>query len=192
MLPLPAAHHSCGCSCPSELLSTVLLSPPWQEWMDEVRSLLAFLETDREADESDSDRDHAVRALQAVYGEGAENRTYDDLVKAKPAITIPHSRVIDLKTAEVRTWQLSRAAHPSSRCSCSPSAAQTSSEAPSALSRCWGRCLQRKVVACTQLLAASLPGIACGCAICWGPWGCQMSASPWFLYGFIGLTAFIC
>nr|XP_027311284.2 nuclear GTPase SLIP-GC-like isoform X1 [Anas platyrhynchos]XP_038028262.1 nuclear GTPase SLIP-GC-like isoform X1 [Anas platyrhynchos] len=71
-----------------------------EEWMDEVRSLLAFLETDREADENDSDKDHAVRALQAVYGEGAENRTYDELVKAKPAITIPHSRVIDLKTAE--------------------------------------------------------------------------------------------
>lgn len=69
-----------------------------EEWMDEVRSLLTFLET--EADENDSDRDHAVRVLQAVYGEGAENRNYDDLMKAKPAITIPHSRVIDLKTAE--------------------------------------------------------------------------------------------
>ncbi|XP_040408195.1 nuclear GTPase SLIP-GC-like [Cygnus olor] len=71
-----------------------------EEWMDEVRSLFTLLEMEREDGENDSDVEHAVRVLRAVYGEGAENRNYEDLTKAKPAITIPSSRVITLTTTE--------------------------------------------------------------------------------------------
>lgn len=71
-----------------------------EEWMDEVRSLVTLLEMEREDGERDSDVQHAVKVLQAVYGEGAENRNYEDLMKAKPAITIPSSRVITLTTTE--------------------------------------------------------------------------------------------
>lgn len=173
MLLLPTVHHSCSCSCPSELLSNVLLSPPWQEWMDEVRSLLAFLETDKEADENDSDKDHAVRALQAVYGEGAENRTYDELVKAKPAITIPHSRVIDLKTAEVRTWQLSRAAHPLPAAAAATALHKPPGKHPelcpgAGAVACRGKWLLAHI--CSQLLCqaslAAVPSAGASCSAC--------------------------
>ncbi|XP_035424237.1 nuclear GTPase SLIP-GC-like [Cygnus atratus] len=71
-----------------------------EEWVDEVKSLFTLLEMEREDGENDSDAEHAVRVLRAVYGEGAENRNYEDLMKAKPAITIPSSRVITLTTTE--------------------------------------------------------------------------------------------
>ncbi|XP_035178548.1 nuclear GTPase SLIP-GC-like [Oxyura jamaicensis] len=71
-----------------------------EEWMDEVKSLVTLLETEREDGENDSDTQHAVRVLRAVYGEGAEKRSYEDLMKAKPDITIPSSRVITLTTTE--------------------------------------------------------------------------------------------
>ncbi|NXK46460.1 SLIP GTPase, partial [Chauna torquata] len=71
-----------------------------EEWKEEVRSLLMFLETDGNDSECNSDVDHAIKALQAVYGEGAERKSYEDLMTTKPVITIPSSRVITLRKTE--------------------------------------------------------------------------------------------
>ncbi|NXE57247.1 SLIP GTPase, partial [Casuarius casuarius] len=71
-----------------------------EEWKDELRNLVLLLEPENEDDESDTDMEHAIGKLRAVYGEGAERRSYEELLRAKPVITIPHSRRITLRKAE--------------------------------------------------------------------------------------------
>ncbi|NXG38762.1 SLIP GTPase, partial [Dromaius novaehollandiae] len=71
-----------------------------EEWKDELKSLFVLLEPENEDDESDIDMKHAICKLRAVYGEGAERRSYEELLRAKPVITIPLSRRITLRKAE--------------------------------------------------------------------------------------------
>ncbi|NXI65111.1 SLIP GTPase, partial [Anseranas semipalmata] len=73
-----------------------------QEWKDEVRSLLTLLESENGDSENDSDIDHAIKVLQAIYGKGAENKNFEDLMRTKPEITIPSSRVITLRQPEAQ------------------------------------------------------------------------------------------
>lgn len=57
-----------------------------------------------EADAWDKDDDameEATCKLQVVYGMGAENKSYKELLRAKPKAKIPTSRVITLKAEEV-------------------------------------------------------------------------------------------
>ncbi|XP_013800501.2 nuclear GTPase SLIP-GC-like [Apteryx mantelli] len=71
-----------------------------EEWRDELRYLFVLLESENNNGEKDDDMEHAIRKLRAVYGEGAERKSYQELLRAKPAITIPSSRRITLKKAE--------------------------------------------------------------------------------------------
>lgn len=56
-----------------------------------------------EADVWDGDDavEEAVWKLQMLYGNGAERKTYEELLRAKPKGKIPTSRIISLKAEEV-------------------------------------------------------------------------------------------
>ncbi|NXC48236.1 SLIP GTPase, partial [Penelope pileata] len=71
-----------------------------EEWKEEVRNLAMLVESRRESNETDSDLEHAIKELRAVYGEGAEEKSYEELMRTRPEITIPPSRVITLKKTE--------------------------------------------------------------------------------------------
>ncbi|XP_021247509.1 nuclear GTPase SLIP-GC-like [Numida meleagris] len=71
-----------------------------EEWKEEVKNLVTLLENGHENSETDDDLQHAVKVLKAIYGEGADVKSYEDLMKTKPVITIPPSRVITLRKTE--------------------------------------------------------------------------------------------
>ncbi|XP_074066131.1 nuclear GTPase SLIP-GC isoform X12 [Macrotis lagotis] len=77
-----------------------------QEWKEELRNLTKLLQRPEEEDgEEDSwDRDNAVEEaiwkLQVLYGNGAERKSYEELLRAKPRAKIPASRIIALKGEE--------------------------------------------------------------------------------------------
>ncbi|XP_010165322.1 nuclear GTPase SLIP-GC, partial [Antrostomus carolinensis] len=66
-----------------------------EEWKDELKGLMAFLDPDEE--ENDSERNEAVLKISAIYGEEAENKSYEELCEMKPKIRIPDSRCITLR-----------------------------------------------------------------------------------------------
>ncbi|NXJ09185.1 SLIP GTPase, partial [Odontophorus gujanensis] len=70
-----------------------------EEWKEEVRNMVTLLEN-RGENETDSDLEHAVKVLKAIYGEGADGKSYEDLMRTKPVVTIPPSRVITLRKTE--------------------------------------------------------------------------------------------
>lgn len=74
-----------------------------QEWKEEVKNLVTLLENRHENSEIDGDLEHAIKVLTAIYGEGADEKSYEDLMRSKPVITIPPSRVITLRKTEVST-----------------------------------------------------------------------------------------
>lgn len=81
---------------------------PWQEWKEELKNLTKLLHRteelgSEEADEWDGDAavEEAVWKLRMLYGEGAERRSYEELLRAKPKGKIPTSRIITLKAEEV-------------------------------------------------------------------------------------------
>lgn len=81
---------------------------PWQEWKEELKNLTKLLHRTEELDgeEADAwDRDDAVEEaiwkLQMFYGNGAERKNYEELLRAKPKGKIPTSRIITLKAEEV-------------------------------------------------------------------------------------------
>ena len=108
----PAPHRLAGlCQCllylghggrgPGPALS-------WQEWKEELKNLTTLLHRSEElgGDEEDAwDRgdavEEAVWKLQMFYGNGAEGKSYEELLRAKPRGKIPTSRVISLKAEEV-------------------------------------------------------------------------------------------
>ncbi|KGL73240.1 Nuclear GTPase SLIP-GC, partial [Tinamus guttatus] len=67
-----------------------------QEWKDELEHLLAFLEEheDDEEDESNKDVELAISKLRTVYGEGAERRSYEELLRATPKVNISSTGLI--------------------------------------------------------------------------------------------------
>ncbi|POI26840.1 hypothetical protein CIB84_009411, partial [Bambusicola thoracicus] len=71
-----------------------------QEWKEEVRNLVTLLENRHENSETDGDLEHAIKVLKTIYGEGADEKSYEDLIRTKPVITIPPSRVITLRKTE--------------------------------------------------------------------------------------------
>ncbi|KAM6220799.1 nuclear GTPase SLIP-GC [Rhynchocyon petersi] len=77
-----------------------------QEWKEELRYLTALLHRTEEwgREEDAWDRDDAVEEaiwkLQMLYGNGAERKNYDELLRAKPRGKIPTSRIITLKAEE--------------------------------------------------------------------------------------------
>ncbi|XP_006884990.1 PREDICTED: nuclear GTPase SLIP-GC [Elephantulus edwardii] len=77
-----------------------------QEWKEELRNLTTLLhrteELDKEEDAWDRDDavDEAIWKLQMLYGNGAESKNYEELLRAKPRRKIPTSRIITLKAEE--------------------------------------------------------------------------------------------
>nr|XP_051687746.1 nuclear GTPase SLIP-GC isoform X2 [Oryctolagus cuniculus] len=79
-----------------------------QEWKEELKNLTKLLHrtedlSGEEADAWDKDDDameEAMCKLQVVYGMGAENKSYKELLRAKPKAKIPTSRIITLKAEE--------------------------------------------------------------------------------------------
>ncbi|XP_008064704.1 nuclear GTPase SLIP-GC [Carlito syrichta] len=78
-----------------------------QEWKEELKNLTKLLHGTEElggeeADAWDGDdaTEDAVWKLQMVYGNGAEIKSYEELLRAKPKGKIPTSRIITLKAEE--------------------------------------------------------------------------------------------
>ncbi|XP_006864494.1 PREDICTED: nuclear GTPase SLIP-GC [Chrysochloris asiatica] len=74
-----------------------------QEWKEELKNLTKLLHRTEElgSEEDAWDRDDAVEEalwkLQMIYGNGAESKNYEELLKAKPKGKIPTSKIITLK-----------------------------------------------------------------------------------------------
>ncbi|XP_011542828.1 nuclear GTPase SLIP-GC isoform X4 [Homo sapiens] len=78
-----------------------------QEWREELKNLTKLLHRTEELSREEADawnRDEAVEEatwkLQMIYGNGAESKNYEELLRAKPKRKIPTSRVITLKAEE--------------------------------------------------------------------------------------------
>lgn len=52
-------------------------------------------------DEDDSERNEAVSKISAIYGEEAETKSYEELCRMKPIVSIPSSRCITLRETNV-------------------------------------------------------------------------------------------
>lgn len=71
-------HRSCPSRYPGRyLFCASVLSP--QEWKDELKSLVALAELDD--DENDPVRKEAISKITAIYGEGAETKSYEELCR---------------------------------------------------------------------------------------------------------------
>ncbi|KYO44084.1 nuclear GTPase SLIP-GC-like [Alligator mississippiensis] len=72
-----------------------------EEWKKELRNLVELLsktgEEDEEGSHNDADVEEVIQKLQSIYGQGAETKCYEDLLKMKPVIKIPTLRRIPLK-----------------------------------------------------------------------------------------------
>lgn len=84
------------------------LALPWQEWKAELKDLTTLLHRAEGPREEDADMwarddaaEEAAEKLQMLYGRGAEQRPYEDLLRTKPRVRIPTSRTITLKAEEV-------------------------------------------------------------------------------------------
>ncbi|XP_068792802.1 nuclear GTPase SLIP-GC [Struthio camelus] len=75
-----------------------------EEWKDELKALVALMELE-ENSENDNERDEAALKIRAIYGRGAETKTYRELCGAKPVVSIPSSRCIVFK--ELQAEELS-------------------------------------------------------------------------------------
>ncbi|XP_062942636.1 nuclear GTPase SLIP-GC isoform X2 [Cynocephalus volans] len=78
-----------------------------QEWKEELKNLTQLLHRTEELGGAEAgawDRDDAVQEatwkLQTVYGNGAERKNYEELLRARPKGKIPTSRVVTLKAEE--------------------------------------------------------------------------------------------
>ncbi|VCW98639.1 unnamed protein product, partial [Gulo gulo] len=95
---------SSGC-CEQYEAKIYLLSD--QEWKEELKNLTKLLHRTEEPDREEADmwdRDDAVEEaiwkLQMFYGNGAERKSYEELLRARPKGKIPTSRIITLKAEE--------------------------------------------------------------------------------------------
>ncbi|XP_032121235.1 nuclear GTPase SLIP-GC [Sapajus apella] len=78
-----------------------------QEWREELKNLTKLLHRMEELGGEETDawnRDEAAEEatwkLQMIYGNGAESKNYEELLKAKPKGKIPTCRIITLKAEE--------------------------------------------------------------------------------------------
>ncbi|XP_053106096.1 nuclear GTPase SLIP-GC-like isoform X2 [Hemicordylus capensis] len=83
-----------------------------QDWKDELKKLVALLnpEDDSNNKTSASCVSDARAKLKALYGDGAEEKSYEELLQTKLKVTIPPKRVIQIKEKEAD--QLSKALEP--------------------------------------------------------------------------------
>ncbi|NXI65112.1 SLIP GTPase, partial [Anseranas semipalmata] len=72
-----------------------------EEWKDELKGLVALMDPNEDS-EDDNERSEAASKISAVYGKEAETKSYEELCRMKPVISIPFSRCILLRetTAE--------------------------------------------------------------------------------------------
>lgn len=61
-------------------------------------------EEDEEGSHNDADVEEVIQKLQSIYGQGAETKCYEDLLKMKPVIKIPTLRRIPLKGMSVSVF----------------------------------------------------------------------------------------
>ncbi|NXL96255.1 SLIP GTPase, partial [Alectura lathami] len=106
-LPVSGMHTCTSCQvhvsvCKSRYYEAKIFLLSHEEWKEEVKNLLMLVESRHKNDETDNDLEHAIKALKAIYGEGAEEKSYEDLMKTVPEVTIPPSRVITLKKTEAQ------------------------------------------------------------------------------------------
>ncbi|XP_047616854.1 nuclear GTPase SLIP-GC [Phacochoerus africanus] len=78
-----------------------------QEWKEELKNLSKLLNRTEELGREEEDAwnkdealEEAIWKLQMLYGPGAERKSYEELLRAKPIGKIPPSRVITLKAEE--------------------------------------------------------------------------------------------
>uniref|UniRef100_A0A8D1R798 Nuclear GTPase SLIP-GC n=1 Tax=Sus scrofa TaxID=9823 RepID=A0A8D1R798_PIG len=78
-----------------------------QEWKEELKNLVKLLNRTEELGREEEDAwnkdealEEAIWKLQMLYGHGAERKSYEELLRAKPIGKIPPSRVITLKAEE--------------------------------------------------------------------------------------------
>ncbi|XP_048793317.1 nuclear GTPase SLIP-GC-like isoform X2 [Lagopus muta] len=64
-----------------------------EEWKDELKGLVAFLDPSEDS-EDNSERSEAALKISAIYGKGAETKSYEELCRMKPIVSIPPSRCI--------------------------------------------------------------------------------------------------
>ena len=62
-----------------------------QELKDELKGLVALVDPSEDS-EDNSERSEAALKISAIYGKGAENKSYEELCRMKPIISIPPSR----------------------------------------------------------------------------------------------------
>uniref|UniRef100_A0ABM5FBF8 Nuclear GTPase SLIP-GC n=1 Tax=Pogona vitticeps TaxID=103695 RepID=A0ABM5FBF8_9SAUR len=75
-----------------------------EEWRDELKNLVKILQKNKDDEDDDSFEEcvnDATRKLRALYGTGADQKSYEELLKAKLQVTIPAKRTIQLKEKEV-------------------------------------------------------------------------------------------
>ncbi|KFU93032.1 GTPase SLIP-GC, partial [Chaetura pelagica] len=68
-----------------------------EEWKDELKCLVALAEDDE--DEDSNEQNEAVSKISAIYGEGSETKSYEELCRMRPVIPIPSARCITLREA---------------------------------------------------------------------------------------------
>ncbi|XP_047573453.1 LOW QUALITY PROTEIN: nuclear GTPase SLIP-GC [Lutra lutra] len=78
-----------------------------QEWKEELKNLTKLLHRTEEPDREEADMwdradavEEAIWKLQMFYGNGAERKSYEELLRARPKGKIPTSRIITLKAEE--------------------------------------------------------------------------------------------
>nr|XP_020670897.1 nuclear GTPase SLIP-GC isoform X2 [Pogona vitticeps] len=74
-----------------------------EEWRDELKNLVKILQKNKDDEDDDSFEEcvnDATRKLRALYGTGADQKSYEELLKAKLQVTIPAKRTIQLKEKE--------------------------------------------------------------------------------------------
>ncbi|KAM9196204.1 nuclear GTPase SLIP-GC-like [Mergus octosetaceus] len=91
-----------------------------EEWKDELKGLVELMDPDEDS-EDDHERSEAALKISAIYGEEAETKSYEELCRMKPAVSIPPSRCILLK--ETTANDLSDKMGPYIRSQSSPKAA---------------------------------------------------------------------
>ncbi|NXA54023.1 SLIP GTPase, partial [Nothocercus julius] len=75
----------------------------FMEWKDELKNLVALMETEEDS-EKDGERDENALKICAIYGEGAEKKTYKELCEMKPIVNIPRSRCLVFKEAQAEEF----------------------------------------------------------------------------------------
>ncbi|KAH0519315.1 Nuclear GTPase SLIP-GC [Microtus ochrogaster] len=95
---------SSGCCEQYEAKIHLLSDQEWKAELKDLTTLLHRAEGPREEDADmwarDDAAEEAAEKLQMLYGRGAEQRPYDDLLRTKPRVRIPTSRTITLKAEE--------------------------------------------------------------------------------------------